>query len=320
VLKKYFLFYSYIVSSAAAVLTAVVLLIIINASVMKIPLQSIGKNIYGRAVSVQNPSAEAKADYDAIIKRNLFRAKLQAEMPVTKTEKQIEEERLTEIMKTMILKGVWLGGKKTDFYAVIDRGEQKGVWTYGLGEVLENGLVVSDIQRNSVLIKKSDFGARIKLFAAGFERVNFRTGSSNVVLGAKNYKTAGKEKEGQPPSMQQTDYSRDIRQEGNTVTLSKALADRIRADNNIVMSNVAVKVSVDNSGQSNGFQIVSIDRGSIAEKMGIVPNDIIQEVNGQKLMTSDDVKNAGQVFRLASKLKVKVLRENQIRTLFYEAK
>ena len=138
--KKYLL--PFAISSAAAVLAAVIILIVINTSVMKIPLQVAGKNAYAKSVAVQDPSANVKAGYDAITNRNLFRAKLETEIPVPKSEKQIEEEQLTEIMKAMVLKGVWLGEKKSDLYAVIDRGGQKGVWTYELGEVVEKGLVV----------------------------------------------------------------------------------------------------------------------------------------------------------------------------------
>ena len=316
--KKYLL--PFAISSAAAILTAVIILIVINASLMKIPLQGTGKNIYAKSVVVQDPSANMRADYDAITSRNLFRAKLQTEIPVPKSEKQIEEEQLTEIMKAMVLKGVWLGEKKSDLYAVIDRGGQKGVWTYELGEVVEKGLVVSDIQRNSVLIKNNDFAATLKLFAKGFERINVPPQSSGVVLEAKNDQTTKTVKEGKSPSKPQSDYSNDIRKDGNTVVVSKALADKIRSDNSVVLSAIAVKGSVDSNGQSNGFKIVAIDRGSIAEKMGLLANDILQEVNGRKLSALDDGKKAQESFKNTSKFEVKVLRGNQTKTLFYEIK
>jgi type II secretory pathway component PulC len=320
VFKKYLL--PFAISSAAAVLTAVIILIIINASLMKIPLQGMGKNAYAKIVAVQDPSANVKADYNAITNRNLFRAKLQVEIPVPKSEKQIEEEQLTEIMKIMALKGIWFGEKKSDLYAVIDRGGQKGVWTYELGEVIEKGLVVSDIQRNSVLIKKNDFGATLKLFAKGFERVNLPPSVSDTkdVKDAKGDKFAKAAKEEKPPSKPQSDYSRDIRKDGNTLVVSKSLADKIRADNSVVLSTVAVKASVDDKGQPNGFKIVAVDRGSIAEKMGLAANDIIQEVNGRKLSAPNDGKNVQESFKNTLKFEVKVLRGKQTKMLFYEIK
>jgi len=320
VFKKYLL--PFAISSAAAVLAAVIILIVINTSVMKIPLQVAGKNAYAKSVAVQDPSANVKAGYDAITNRNLFRAKLETEIPVPKSEKQIEEEQLTEIMKAMVLKGVWLGEKKSDLYAVIDRGGQKGVWTYELGEVVEKGLVVSDIQRNSVLIKKNDFGATLKLFAKGFERVNLPPSASDAkdVKEAKGDKFAKVAKEEKPPSRQQPDYSKDIRKEGNAVVMSKALADKIRADNSVVLSAIAVKASLDDKGQSNGFKIVAVDKDSVADKMGLAANDILQEVNGRKLKTADDLKNAQDAFKNTAKFEVKVLRNNQAKMLHYEVK
>jgi len=318
VFKKYLL--PFAISSVFAVLTAIIVLIIINTSVMQIPLQGAGKNAYAKSVAVQDPSANVKAGYDAITSRNLFRAKLQVEIPIPKSEKQIEEEQLTEIMKVMVLKGIWLGEKKSDLYAVIDRGGQKGVWTYELGEVVEKGLVVSDIQRNTVILKKNDFGATLKMFAKGFERVDAPSQSSGAVLTAKNDKTTKKGKEEKAQPKQQADYSKDIRKEGNTVVVSKALADKIRVDNSVVLSSVAVKASLDNNGQSNGFKIVAVDRGSIAEKMGIAANDIIQEVNGRKLTASDDGKKAQESFKNTSKFEVKVLRGKQTKMLHYEVK
>ena len=40
----------------------------------------------------------------------------------------------------MALKGVMLGARKRDNYAIIDRGGPKGVWAYEIGEVIETAL------------------------------------------------------------------------------------------------------------------------------------------------------------------------------------
>lgn len=314
-IKKYLL--PFAITSAVSILTAIILLIIINTSLMKIPLQGAGN--YAKSLVIQDPSVNVKVNYDAIANRNLFRAKLQTEIPTPKSEKQIEEEELTEILNAMTLKGVWLGEKKSDLHAVIDRGGQKGVWTYALGEVVEKGLVVSDIQRNSVLLKKSDFAATIKLFAKGFERKNMPQGSL-VAKSVKEDKLVKDIKEERVQTKQQLNYSKDIKKEGNTVVVSKTLADKIRADNNIVLSTVAVKTLVDKNGQSNGFQIVAVDKGSIAEKMGLVANDILQEVNGQKLTASENGKSVQDSFKNTSKFEVKILRGNQTKMLFYKVK
>ena len=121
-------------------------------------------------------AALAEPDYKAITERNLFRAKLQVEIPKPKTEKEIEEEALTAIVKTMALKGVMLSPRKRDNYAVIDLGGQKGVWVYEPGDVIEKGLALKEIGKDSVRIEKEEFGVVLKLFSSAPTRRGGRRG------------------------------------------------------------------------------------------------------------------------------------------------
>jgi type II secretion system protein C len=304
------------VSTLAGVLVGVIALIVIDASLLKIPVTFDGKS---RTIS-RKPEVEPKADsmdYKAITERNLFRAKLQAEIPKPKSEKDIEEETLVTIMKPMTLKGIMTGYQKKDFYAVIDRGGQKGVWTYELGETIERGLTVTDIKKDAVIIEKGDFAAILKLFAKSFERI-----PSTAHAAAAPIQTAKKE-EARPARKDQiapkaTDYSKDVKIEGKTTVLSKSLADRIKSDNTVVMSSLAIKLSTDAAGKANGYKVVSVDKGSLANKLGIMQDDVLQEVNGFQLKNAEDAKKAHETLRNASKLEVKVLRRGKVETLRYE--
>jgi type II secretory pathway component PulC len=311
-LKRYLL--PMVALSAAAVIASVVILMVVNTSLMKIPLYSPVGSAQARTADVKETQETApSAGYDAIAGRNLFRAKLQAEIPKQKSPEEIEDDMLAALVKDMSLKGVWLGETKGNMFAVIDRGAQKGVWTYELGEVIDKGLAVSDIKGSSVTLTKGDFSATLKLFAKGYER-----GGKVVVPSATD---ARKPPAGSPKTAPaKVDYSKDVRREGNTVVITKDLADKIRKDNSIVLSAVAVKASLDSSGKSNGFKVVAVDRGSLAEKMGIRANDIVQEVNGQSIRTSEEMKKAQNVVKDANKFEVKVLRGSQVRTLSYEIK
>ena len=306
------------VSTGLAVVLSAVVLILANASLMKIPIQGSAKNSYGKSALLSDASENGKADYKAITERNLFRAKLQAEIPQPRSEKEIEEENLTNAMRNLALKGVWLGQKKDHDYAVIDKGQQKGVWTYEVGEAVEAGLVVTDIQRNSVTLAKDDFVATIKLFAKGFERVRVPGKPIPVVKSQEAGKPKVEKKGGAGPTS--AELAKEVHSEGRTIVVSKALVDKIRADTSVFMSAVAVKAALDGSGKADGFQIVSVDRGSLAEKMGIAPNDIVQEVNGFRIRNSEDAKKAQGTFNNSNKFEVKVLRGNQPRTLYYEIK
>jgi S1-C subfamily serine protease len=114
------------------------------------------------------------------------------------------------------------------------------------------------------------------------------------------------------------DYSKEITRKGKTVVVSKMLADKIRADSTIVMSAVTVKASLDKRGKGNGYKIVAVDKGSLAEKMGIHTNDIIQEVNGQKLISSDDINHAEERFKDSTQFKLKIIRKGRTAILYYE--
>lgn len=313
--KKYYIYFAII--TVLAVLFSIVMLIAVNASIMKIPVRFFDKNAYAKTTSVKDASENIVATVAAIAERNLFRAKLEIELPKPKTEEEIEEEMLTSIVSDLTLKGVWLGQKKGDSYAVIDRGKQKGVWTYEIGEIIEKGLSVSEIKSNAAILKKDEYAISVKLFAKGFEWIS----KPKVMTAAAKSKTATdaspapKKEKTEPPK---PDLTKEIKTDGNKVIISKALADQIRADNSVIMSQVAIKGSLDGKGKSNGFKIVSVDRGSVAEKIGIRTNDIVQEVNGFALRSSDDLKKAQQTFKNSGKFEVKILRGGQTKTLYYE--
>jgi type II secretion system protein C len=309
-LKVYFL--PFITATLAAIVLAIIILMAVNTTLMRIPPK--GKTSALFSFGKQEPQADVQADPDkeqaSIKERNLFRAKLQIEIPKPKSEKEIEEEALVNTVKDMALKGVWIGQQKERSYAIIDKGAQKGVWSYELGEIVDKGLVVSEIKPNFVKLVKGDFNATLKLFAKGYEK----GATPGPVVAARQVAAIPAAR----APVKGVDMLKDVRREGNTVLIPKSLADRIKTDNSIVMSAVAVKASIDGQGKSNGYQVVSVDRGSLAEKIGIKPNDVVQEVNGLKLGSSADMTNAYSKFKNDSKFEVRVLRNGQTETLRYE--
>ncbi|MCX8021926.1 MAG: PDZ domain-containing protein [Syntrophorhabdaceae bacterium] len=312
----------FLISTGLAIVFSVLFLIFLNTSLMKIPIQGgTHQATLGKSVT-KDPSENIKVDYNAILDRNLFRAKLEVEIPKPKSEKELEEERLTNIMRNLTLKGIWMGQKKDEIYAVIDKGPQKGVWSYEVGEIVEGGLMVSEIKATSVTLTKDDFVATLKLFAKGYERIPVAPKAETQGITQKA-SIPGKDGEKTTTKIERrpltaNELAKEVSSDGKTVVISKSLVDRIRADNSIVMSSVALKANVDPSGKANGFKIVSVDKGSLPDKMGILPNDVIQEINGMRIATAEDVKRAQTQFANANKFELKVLRNNQIRTLYYE--
>jgi hypothetical protein len=81
------------IATGAGILLGIITLLIINASLLRYPEPSAAAGDTSGPASAQAP-ATAEADYKAIADRNLFRAKLQVELPKPKPDKEIEEEML----------------------------------------------------------------------------------------------------------------------------------------------------------------------------------------------------------------------------------
>jgi type II secretory pathway component PulC len=293
------------ISTLSGIVVGVVVLLAINASLLRVPEAPPPSPLRTAQVAGGQPSAPGERDYKPLMERNLFRAKLQIEIPKPKTEKEIEEEMLTATVKAMALKGVMMGNGRKDTYAVIDLGGQKGVWTYEKGEVVDKGLAVKEIWKDSVKLEKGEFGAVLKLFSPVYERTQGTLIASSTVQQQRGEKVRG-------GTVNIDKEVKEIRKEGGVTLIPKSLAEKLKVNNNIVMSSVAVKAAGD------GLKVVAVDRGSIAQKMGISPDDILQEINGHRLDSSADMNKMYEALKDATRFEMKVMRRGKSETLRYE--
>jgi type II secretory pathway component PulC len=157
-------------ATSLALLLAIIIIMLVNTSLSRMPLVGDTSPFPPSTGRANKETAKTAENSDVILKRNLFRAKLQAEVPKPRDEREIEEETIVNALRSLVLKGIWVGQGKGDSLAIIDKGAQKGVWIYKQGEQLEGGLVVSEIKPNSILLTKGDFGATLTLFTKGFQR------------------------------------------------------------------------------------------------------------------------------------------------------
>jgi general secretion pathway protein C len=67
-----------------------------------------------------------------------------------------------------------------------------------------------------------------------------------------------------------------------------------------------------------GFLVREIQSGSLYEKLGLHPGDIIRTVNGQPLASMDDVMRLYQQFGTAERVTVDVQRQGRSETLYYD--
>ncbi len=116
-------------------------------------------------------------------------------------------------------------------------------------------------------------------------------------------------------SAREADRSKEITRLGRVVIVSQALANDIKSDNRIVLSKVAVKTRVGKDGRIEGYELVEVDRGSIPEKLGFRPKDLISEVNG--MPARDCIANRA-VLESAGRFHVTILRKGRARKLVVE--
>jgi type II secretory pathway component PulC len=69
-------------------------------------------------------------------------------------------------------------------------------------------------------------------------------------------------------------------------------------------------------GQS-GFKMVSIDKGSIFEKLGLKEGDIIKNYNGKEIKTPEDAKAVFEDLKTAKKVKLTVERNGKTQIFHY---
>jgi general secretion pathway protein C len=73
---------------------------------------------------------------------------------------------------------------------------------------------------------------------------------------------------------------------------------------------------VPNAG--GGFLVRELQPGSIYEKLGLRPGDVIRTVNGQPVSSMDDVMRLYQQFGSAERVQVDVQRGGRSESLYYD--
>ncbi len=106
----------------------------------------------------------------------------------------------------------------------------------------------------------------------------------------------------------------DIRRMKSKIVVSRDLAERIREDNSIALSTVAIKLT-ELPNKDSGFKVVQVDEGGIADRLGFKAGDIVWKVNGLDMNAAKD-----QIDRLEQldRFEVLLLRGGKKRTLRFE--
>jgi S1-C subfamily serine protease len=99
------------------------------------------------------------------------------------------------------------------------------------------------------------------------------------------------------------------------VIISKEFARRVREKNTILLSKVAIKARLDENGSLRGYEAVQIDKGSVVERMGFRPHDLVIGVNA---IPARDLEASQESLESADRFDLTVVRKGKTIHLRFE--
>lgn len=102
---------------------------------------------------------------------------------------------------------------------------------------------------------------------------------------------------------------------GNLVVISKEFANEVRENNAILLSKVAIKARLDKSGSLRGYEAVQIDKGSVVERMGFRPHDLVISVNA---IPASDLEASRESLESQNRFDVTIVRKGKTMRLRFE--
>jgi general secretion pathway protein C len=71
---------------------------------------------------------------------------------------------------------------------------------------------------------------------------------------------------------------------------------------------------------AEGYKILSMEKGSIYQQLGLKKGDIIKSVNGKKLTTDQDAKSLYELLKTTKKIDLVLVRKGKSQELHYDVK
>ena len=233
------------------------------------------------ARTVAAPVREPANAYRVIPERNLFGTTIEAT-----ASRQAEAVPQQDAALPVDLKGTVAGGPRYGFAVIEEKGTRKQRLVK-VGDVIAGAKVVR-IRRNAIDLLMNDRKSTLEMLEANKEPI---LPPSKAVAAA-------------PVSSGTTVVSRDVLQDA-------------MANIGNILSQAQIRPYF-NAGVPDGFIVNSIRPGSLYQKMGIAGGDIIQEVNGRKIRTVDDVMGLLNTIKSGSSLSLGIKRRGKPEVLNYQ--
>ncbi len=191
----------------------------------------------------------------------------------------------------LTLKGVLAreGHRKWAIIATADDQEK----VYRLGDSVPGGAQLVAIERRQVLLRRDGITERLKLPVEELDGAGKGTGSNRI---------GGIQRTGDRHRMIEKGYLRQKLQDLPSL-LRQAKAIPHKED-----------------GHRVGFRVVNIQEDSVYEQLGIKEGDIVQEVNGRPIRKPSQVMRAYNAFKDASRIRLRLRRDDQPVTLSFRVR
>jgi len=237
----------------------------------------------GKAQTVAIPVREPADSYRIIAERNLFGTTTKAV-----TEKQTAAVPPAQDVALLVeLRGTVAGGPKYGFAVIEEKGTKKQRLVKA-GDLIGGARVIR-IDRNAIAVLVND-QERILRIAETAERPIVPSPAAPAPVAAA------------PPA-------------GATV-ISRGEIDAGLQDMGSLLRQAQIRPYFE-GGVPDGFLISNIRAGSLYQKMGAVDGDIIQEVNGRKIRTADDVMGLLNTIKAGTNMSMTIKRRGKQETLNY---
>ena len=239
----------------------------------------------GKVQTAAIPVREPADAYRVIIERNLFGTTTKA---VAEKQTAAAVPAAQDVALLFDLRGTVAGGPKYGFAVVEEKGtkKQRLVKT---GDLVAGAKVIR-INRNAIDLLVNDQERTLKIAEA---------------------------KEGPiaPPPGVPAPTASPAASRGTTV-ISRSEIDQGLQDMGSLLRQAQIRPYFE-GGAPEGFIISNIRPGSLYQKMGAVDGDIIQEVNGRKIRTADDVMGLLNTIKSGSSMSMTIKRRGSQETLNY---
>lgn len=228
-----------------------------------------------------------RAEYDLIIKRNMFRIE---EMEDAKKELSSEPDiNLDTLEKTALNLTLWgtVTGRNKENFAVIEGEKNKEQLLYKKGDSLDEGAIVKKILRRKVVLH---YRGRDQVLEMEEKTLNSVETSS-----------------GKKPAPVKVSERLEIK---------RSLIDESMSNINNLMKQVRVRPHF-TSGKADGLLLYGIKPDSLFRKMGIKNGDILLGVDGNGITSVDDALDFYKNLKTQSDIKLQIKRRGRIEEIEY---